>query len=307
MNLWAITSYFNPAGYRQRLLNYLRFRSRLRAPLVTVELAADGAFELAPSDADLVVQVSDGDVMWQKERLLNVAMSRLPPECTAVAWFDCDVVLERHDWVQATEHALRQFPLVQLYRERFNLGRDVDVDDLPDPAPYAMGQSFVYRLTEGMPVSVVSRIGNVGTWNASLGLAWAGRRDLVARHGLYDAGIMGGGDRALAGAAFGEMRAIAEPWHADEVRVQHFRRWAEPFFHEVRARVTYLEGRLFHLWHGERADRGYLTRYRDFRPFGFDPDIDIRHSSEGAWRWNSDKPAMHDYVRAYFPSRREDG
>ena len=25
--LWAITSYFNPAGYRRRLLNYRRFRA----------------------------------------------------------------------------------------------------------------------------------------------------------------------------------------------------------------------------------------------------------------------------------------
>lgn len=307
MNLWAITSYFNPARYRQRVLNYRVFRSRLRAPLIAVELAIDGQFDLDQSDADIVVRISDGDVMWQKERLLNIAIERLPNDCHAVAWFDCDVVLERPDWVEATERLLERVSLVQLFRDRFNLGRGIDSDGLDDPSPYAMGQSLAFRLHEGVPVSMVGEIGNVRRWKASLGLAWAARRDLMATHGLYDAGILGGGDRALAGAALGQMRAIAEPWHASEERIEHYHRWAEPVYRDVRGNLSWLDGRLFHLWHGDREHRGYLTRYRDLRPFAFDPDADLRLSPEGAWRWNTNKPAMHDFVRAYFHSRREDG
>jgi hypothetical protein len=54
--LWAITSYFNPAGYRTRLENYRRFRAHLTVPLVTVEASFDGRFELGPADADILVQ-----------------------------------------------------------------------------------------------------------------------------------------------------------------------------------------------------------------------------------------------------------
>jgi len=43
MNLWASTSYFNPARHRQRLRDFRVFRSRLRAPLIAVE----------PSDAEI--------------------------------------------------------------------------------------------------------------------------------------------------------------------------------------------------------------------------------------------------------------
>jgi hypothetical protein len=92
-DLWAITSYFNPAGYGRRLANYRTFASQLGVPLVTVELAFGGAFELCKDDADTVVQLRGGDVMWQKERLLNVALQSLPPHCKKVLAIDCDIVL----------------------------------------------------------------------------------------------------------------------------------------------------------------------------------------------------------------------
>jgi hypothetical protein len=37
---WEITSYFHPENYNNRRLNYHRFRSALRVPLITVELSA---------------------------------------------------------------------------------------------------------------------------------------------------------------------------------------------------------------------------------------------------------------------------
>lgn len=307
MNLWAVTSYFNPARYRRRLDNFRMFRARLRAPLLVVELEVDAEFDLAPRDADLVVRLRDGDIMWQKERLLNVAVAHLPPECTAVAWLDCDVILERDDWVDAAGRALDRAPLVQLFRDRFNLGRDILPGGIDDPAPFATGHSLAFRIQEGLTPSVVNEVGTVRRWQASLGLAWAARRDLVARHGLYDAGILGGGDRALVGGALGQMRAIAGPWFANDAQMEHFRGWAEPFHAAVRGRMEYLEGRLFHLWHGEHVHRGYVSRYRDMQPFGFDPARDLRLSPGGAWRWNANKDAMHAYVRDYFRTRLEDG
>ena len=93
--LWAVTSYFNPAGYRRRKANYRVFRERLPLPLLTVEWSPTGQFELQPGDADILIQLTGGDVMWQKERLLNIGVERLPSQCKHVAWVDCDLVFER--------------------------------------------------------------------------------------------------------------------------------------------------------------------------------------------------------------------
>ena len=84
--LWAITAYFNPAGFHNRLRNYRVFRENLGAPLVAVEFSHEGRFELCATDADILLQIAGGDVMWQKERLLNLALASLPSDCTHVAW-----------------------------------------------------------------------------------------------------------------------------------------------------------------------------------------------------------------------------
>ena len=97
----VVTSYFNPMKSRRRLTNYRVFSSRLNAPLLTVELSFDGQFELTSADADHLIQLSGGDVMWQKERLLNIALEAVPHDVEDVAWIDCDVVFESRDWLQA--------------------------------------------------------------------------------------------------------------------------------------------------------------------------------------------------------------
>src|SRR5437868_14501260 len=105
--LWAITSFFNPAGYQRRLRNFHQFRRHLGVPLLAVELTfGDARPALSRGDADILVECSDGDVMWQKERLLNLAVERLPASCRYVAWIDCDLIFDNDDWPRATREAL---------------------------------------------------------------------------------------------------------------------------------------------------------------------------------------------------------
>ena len=52
-------------------------------------------------------------MLWQKERLLNLALQALPSSCRKVAWVDCDVVFAAGDWLERTSHLLDHFTLVQ--------------------------------------------------------------------------------------------------------------------------------------------------------------------------------------------------
>ena len=53
--LYAITSYFNPAGFQNHLAKYRVFRDHLSVPLITVELSFNGDFALDKTDADHLV------------------------------------------------------------------------------------------------------------------------------------------------------------------------------------------------------------------------------------------------------------
>ena len=81
------------------------FRSNLGVPLVTIELSFDGAFELEKGDAEILIQISGGAVVWQKERLLNLALKAVPSEVVKIAWLDCDLIIERPDWVDEAENS----------------------------------------------------------------------------------------------------------------------------------------------------------------------------------------------------------
>lgn len=307
--LWAVTSYFNPLHYQRRRDNFRIFRDQLGVPLLTVEMESPDGFELASSDADIVVRVPAGDLLWQKERLLNIGLRHLPACCHLVAWLDCDVWFADPDWPATTAAVLGQQPLAQLFSEVGYLGPDWRPAGAREPAVQRVRPSLAAGIAGGMdPESCFrhpSPAQRPGTY--ANGLAWAAHRNLLDQHGIYDAGIIGGGDRLLACAAWGCFGHVAE-WHQlNAAQVRHYRAWAEPFYDDCQGRVGVVPGVLYHLWHGAVTGRGLGQRHAGLVEFDFDPHQDIAAGTGGAWHWNCDKPALHEYVAGYFRGRREDG
>lgn len=50
--------------------------------------------ELSQVEAEILVQLRSTPVLWQKERLLNLAHQYLPGSVEYVAWLDCDLIFE---------------------------------------------------------------------------------------------------------------------------------------------------------------------------------------------------------------------
>ena len=307
--LWAITAYFNPAGYRRRLENYRTFRARLKVPLITVEASVDGQFELQTGDADILVQRRAPDVLWQKERLLNVALGLLPRECREVAWLDCDVVFERDDWAERAREQLETHSLVQLFSQRCNLHRQATADPSKwDSRMDFFAESVASKIVAGRAAPEDLSDPEAGiVRKTTMGLAWAAGRDSLDDHGLYDACILGTGDRVVLCAAMGKFDYGEAAAAMTARQAEHYRRWAVGFFAAMNGRVGYVDGRVFHLWHGDLRDRRYSARHQGMKRFGFDPFTDIVVDGEGCWRWSSPKTDMHAYVKSYFDSRDEDG
>lgn len=305
--LWAITSYFNPVGYRRRLEHYREFRRRLRVPLVTVELAYREEFDLAEGDADVLIRLRSRDVLWQKERLLNIALEALPDECDAVAWIDCDIVFENERWAETTLRALDEHVLVQPFERIHFLPPDASARGRPRPEGTKSRDALAARILRGtLPDDIFLFTGGSLIHGYAPGNAWAARRDLLDEHGLYDALILGCGDKAMYCAAYGKIDEAVGAIPMNEAQAAHFRAWAVPFHRSVAGRVGFIDVDAEHLWHGKLTDRRYGDRYKDFAVFRFDPTGDIVQDENGVWRWNSPKEEMHRFVLDYFHARRED-
>jgi hypothetical protein len=305
--LWVVTSFFNPAGYRRKALNYRLFREHLSAPLLAVELSYDGRFALEEGrDAEIVVRVAAGDVLWQKERLLNVGIAALPARCDVVAWVDCDVLFGTRDWPERTRAALEHVDLVHLFHDRHNLPRDTPIERLATWSESVTSVSAAHRIAVGsLAPEDLTENNSTLKLKATSGLAWAMRRTVLDRHGLYDACILGGADRIMLASGLGRFDVAMRAQRMNARRAEHYLAWARPYFASMAGRVGSVSGHAFHLWHGELKDRRYGSRTEHLTEF--DPFADITRGPDGAWRWSSAKPELHDAVRRYFHERDEDG
>ncbi|MCB1499636.1 MAG: hypothetical protein KDK07_07565 [Bauldia sp.] len=302
--LWSITSYFNSSDNPYRRANYTRFRKRLGTPLVAVELGHDRPFELGPGDADVLIQLRGGDPMWQKERLLNIALDALPPTCSAVAWLDCDLLFGRPDWPDLALTALRSHGLVQLFRS-VHYVKEAFPGDWPRPEDTFLTRSSIpIGLEAGITPIDIFEDGNRNRYGQHpCGFAWAAPRALIERERFYDTCIVGGGDRAMIAAAFGcfdhvVTRHRMTPPHADQ-----YHAWAERFRRAVGGTVASIDGDIFHLWLGPYEKRQQRERYGKIAPHAFDPSRDIALSENRVWRWSSAKPDLHATVRDHLAAR----
>jgi hypothetical protein len=304
--LWAVTCFFNPARCKRRTQNYRWFREQLITPLITVELTFDGQFALRREDADILIQLDQGDILFQKERLLNIALQRVPSSCKGIAWVDCDVIFSSNDWAARTMEALERFVMVQPFSHRYDLPPDCGPEAIP-ACDKTCRQSVMAKLAQAEMAGADFEKEHPLSGKPAWGLVWAARNDILRQHGLYDACVFNGGDVAVFCAGFGTMESPFMRRRMNAPSFRHYLEWATPFYDSVRGKVGYIDGRIFHLWHGSMAERRYEWCRRELRDLGFDPFTDIAKTEQGTWRWSSDKPALHARVREYFRSRHDDG
>ena len=297
-SLWAITSFFNASGSARRLENYRRFRAALPVPLATIELGFGGRWHLSSRDADLYVAIDDGDVLWQKERLLNLLLPRLPATCRHVAWLDADVLFTERDWPRRAAEVLAHAPIAQLYSSLRYLGpASTGGVGCETRAPSMAAEVRSGRSAASVLERATDREG------AAPGMAWVARRELLARHGFFDTAVIGGGDTAMLCAAYGAATLATRVHHMNAKQVARYSAWAERLHGDVGGQVGLVSGEIHHLWHGELARRDAAGRHVALAAHDFDPGADLAPGSQGAWRWASDKPALHALLVHYFQAR----
>jgi hypothetical protein len=327
-DFWGVTTYYNLMSASRRRRNYDCFRRHLTVPLLTVEWHPDGAFQLGSGDADALIQISGGDLMWQKERLLQIGFGALPPHVRHVAWIDCDLVFERTSWVDAARTALENNAVIQLFSEvafpdeKLSLdivrARDItpELAALPCSPTRTSFLGALGRLGDDIVgCDLDMRAANRSTSNImnrpAHGFAWAARREFLRDIGLYERCIAGAGDMllcyglaGLAGEFIARQRSMGWGFYGD---CRSYRAWSQRAFETCRERIGCLDQGIFHLFHGDLRDRQYRARFDGLIPFALDLDTDI-HADDGApWLWKRNRAALNEYFLRYFRHRYEDG
>jgi len=307
--IWGMVTYFNPKGYRNKLENLRLFSAGVRRQglkLLVIELALGGApFVVEEQIAERVIQVRSNTVLWQKERLLNIGLGKLPDRCDKVAWLDGDVLFGNGAWVSETSRLLSTYVVVQPYDVAWSLPPGLRM------APSEFRADTFQMVRHGIAYLQAQARGQ-DSLSGHSGFAWAARRDLLSTHGFFDRFILGGGDLIMTWAMYDERFLWASgirKWFSDigtSAQAADAYAWKERFHSGVNGSVSCVNGPVFHLWHGASEKRQYFSRHLMLREAAFDPRTDIAYDECDCWKWNSDKPDLHKRVRDYFWNRQED-
>jgi hypothetical protein len=306
--VWGITTCFNPAGYKNKIDHVRKFATGARRQglkLLIVEAQFRNKDFVVPDDlADIVVHVQAQDILWLKERLINLGVRNLPARCDKVVWLDADVLFEDPVWVEKTAALLNRFIVVQPFSRAFLLEPGFDF-----PLPYSSGDPKP-RGVQGMAGGTAFEEAYSARSNqvrGHPGFAWAIRREALQKTDLYDRFICGGADSVVASAMYGVLpQDLLDNICAPRQR-GHVLDWMQSFYAQVRGSVGWVEGNLFHLWHGSFKNRNYLMRHQEVLAADYDPLEDIALDDGGCWRWATNKPLLHSAVARYFIERKEEG
>src|SRR5438034_3478022 len=131
-DLAVVSCHFNPCNYQLRDRNLLRSVTTLvrqDVPLYLANLVFANQRSVVPlPTATTVLELHGRDVLWHKERLLNILIRKLPPRYTKVAWIDGDVLFPDSRWFQWASELLDTYDLIQLYdrvEQRNNDGQTI--------------------------------------------------------------------------------------------------------------------------------------------------------------------------------------
>ncbi|GLZ74985.1 MULTISPECIES: hypothetical protein [Burkholderia] len=301
--LFAVTTYFNPCGYATRRRNYDLFIEGMRragVPCLTVECAfGDDPFEL-PESLD-VIRVRSRTLLWQKERLLNMAEPWLPASCKGVIWIDCDILFESETWPEDLLRVLHEKKVAQVFETCLRLERGNIEGAKPDIA-----RSFAAMMNSKPSLLNAGRYDLHG----HTGYGWAMRREIFAEVGLYEHAISGSADHFMAHAIFGDYNfCIQNALKHDRRQIAHLKQWGDRFHRLVQGSLGVVPGQIRHLWHGDAVNRRYFLRMHDITDLGFDPwtDLLIQPGKPLEWAPGLNKPGLVQYFANYFASRQEDG
>lgn len=307
-NIWAITSYYNPISYKRRLSNFKIFKNKLTIPLLTVELSTSNNFELKSSDSEVLIQVQSNSVLWHKERLLNIALKHIPKHVDYIAWLDCDVIISNPFWTNEVIEKLSSYKLVQLFSNLTDMHQSEEIESNGSINQNITGYSVAYLSEENKLSAEDYNPSQTGSVRRCLfGLGWAAEKRIIETCGFYDAMVIGSGDRAMACAGYGRFEDAINVAKMSEVRKKHYLNWAYKFHELIEGKISYLDNKLVHLWHGDLSNRKYVERHSDFSKLDFNPFEDIILNDFDCWEWKNNKGIFQTFIKNYLTNRKEDG
>jgi hypothetical protein len=273
-----ISCYYNPKNSPERLAAFNKFYPTIKhLNHRIIECIAPGVPEQLPNNPN-IEKLRTTSTLWHKEQLLNRIVSQLPPHFRYVFWVDADVIFSNKNWMVEGVEALQSFNVVQcfeycIHMEKGQMKPGYNVNDAKlaiNNADAAGSPLTARRMWKGYASNYAQNNPNFHSQKYDIrghvGFAWGAHKSILKLCPLYDRGLIGGGDGIIAYASTGQLETVSNVKEMFADVLQDVYSWGRKWQGVVRGKVGYIEGDLYHIWHGNVKDRQYYKRIKEFGP-----------------------------------------
>lgn len=273
--------FFNSAKSKRLLMNYLYVVEKLKLagiPYYTIEM-----FENEPEIAD-AFHVKTEFILFQKERLCYLLEKQIPKTFNKLMFMDCDLLFDNLNWYNELSLKLDNFEIVQ----PFSRGVWLDI-------------TYKQAIKDRIPMVFYSKFGSInatgGVGGYHPGFAWAFQRDWFNKVGFFQYAILGDGDTYSSTVWLDYKGFNYRDFIYDAI--QDYKKSVS-----VRPKMCFLNGNIYHLWHGDSINRQYSERRRIFKNIKDIRDI-IQIADNGLFKLKD--RSLEAKIRKYFKNRDDDG
>lgn len=302
--LHVVTAISNPMRWKSRIRLYREFEEHMLdsgVNLTVVECTyGDRPTEVAGNARvnHIHVRANAGALVWNKEPLLNIGISRLPGDAKYICTADADIKFRSKHWASETVHALQQYPVVQPWSDCYDLGPHGEHIDLH--------RSFCRLVHERKPIVQGPNAVNGPYRFGHPGYAWAWTRQALEWvGGLVETAGLGAADHHMAMGLIGRVDESI-PGNIGDAYKTPLRLWQKRAMGHIAKNISYVPGTIEHSFHGAKGKRAYVDRWQTLITHGFDPAIDLKRNTHGVTELAGNKPELRHEIDAYFRSRDED-
>ena len=219
-----------------------------------------------------IKRVYTENLLWHKEALLNKIISEyLPPKYKYIFWLDADILFTNPNWIVDGVRELETHNIIQPFEYCIHLEKDetkpsFDVEMFRKKVfdeKYSnrrIWRSFSANFKTATLTHSQNENYNI---HGHVGFAWGIRRDIIQKIPLYDRALIGGADHIIAHAAAGQIpHSCITKSFTDNL--EEVLSWSKKFYKAVQGKISFVEGDVYHIWHGYINKRQYLKRIQDF-------------------------------------------
>ena len=237
------------------------------------------------------LQLKTKHPIWHKENMIQLGIRYLlPTNWKAVAWIDADVEFENTTWALDTLKILNgSKDVVQIFSHCVDMAKDESTLNIFNSFGYSFSKNKAYTIK------------GLDYWHP--GYAWAMTRKAYDKVGIYDKGVLGSGDSIMALSLINKVHInLNYQYHADyKQSMLDYQEKAKSL------RLGYVPGVIRHHYHGTKANRKYVERWKILIEHQYSPMQHLTYDEVGILvPTKSFSKQFKKDILNYFKERKED-